>query len=138
MELQSAGLEVRGWSPRIIFPLGNISDRFTAEFQYLPAREDIASFSLRNKVLLPYGNMYRYGPMTKRIDSVDDLADFIRKHRKSIGMTQVDLAGASGLGVRFIGDLERGKPTCEIGKTLRLLTMLGIELEVRTRTGADE
>lgn len=74
----------------------------------------------------------------KKIDSIGDLADFIKKHRKAIGMTQVDLAGASGLGVRFIGDLERGKPTCEIGKTLQVLTMLGVELEVRTQTGTDE
>ncbi len=53
-------------------------------------------------------------------------------------MTQADLAGASGLGVRFIGDLERGKPTCEIGKTLQVLTMLGIELDARTRAGLDD
>ena len=76
--------------------------------------------------------------MTKRIHSVNELADFIRKHRKSLGMTQADLAGASGLGVRFIGDLERGKPTCEIGKTMQVLTMLGIELEVRRRVQIDE
>lgn len=76
--------------------------------------------------------------MTKRIDSVANLADFIRKHRKSIGMTQADLAGASGLGVRFIGDLERGKSTCEIGKTLQVLRMLGIELELRTRSIINE
>ncbi len=76
--------------------------------------------------------------MSKRIESVDDLAAFIKKIRKTLGMTQADLAGASGLGVRFIGDLERGKPTCEIGKTLHLLTMLGIELDARTRTRTDE
>ena len=72
--------------------------------------------------------------MTKTIASVDELAEFIRQHRKSLGMTQVDLAGASGLGVRFIGDLERGKATCEVGKTLQVLTMLGIEIQLRTRT----
>jgi y4mF family transcriptional regulator len=76
--------------------------------------------------------------MAKTIDSFDELAEFIRKHRKALGMSQVDLAGASGLGVRFIGDLERGKPTCEIGKTLQVLTMLGIELQVRTRTDIHE
>ena len=71
--------------------------------------------------------------MKKAISSADDLAQFVRKHRKSLGMTQVDLAGACGLGPRFVGDLERGKPTCEIGKTLHLLTMLGIELTAITR-----
>ncbi len=76
--------------------------------------------------------------MTKRIGSVDDLADFIRRHRKALGMTQADLAGASGLGVRFVGDLERGKPTCEIGKALQVLAVLGIELDARTRAGMDD
>lgn len=76
--------------------------------------------------------------MMETIDSIDDLAKFIRKHRKEIGLTQADLAGASGLGVRFIGDLERGKATCEIGKTLRALTMLGIELQLRTKSDANE
>ncbi len=76
--------------------------------------------------------------MRKRIDSLDELAKFIRKHRKTIGITQAELAGASGLGVRFIGDLERGKPTCEIGKTLQVLAMLGIELQLETRTETDE
>lgn len=76
--------------------------------------------------------------MKKAISSADDLAQFVRKHRKSLGMTQADLAGASGLGPRFIGDLERGKPTCEIGKTLQLLTMLGIELTAITRADSND
>ncbi len=76
--------------------------------------------------------------MATTIESVDDLAAFIRTHRKSLGLTQAELAGASGLGVRFIGDLERGKQTCELGKTLRALAMLGIDLQVKTRTGTNE
>ena len=76
--------------------------------------------------------------MRKRILSTRDLAEFIRKHRKALGLTQTELAGASNLGPRFIGDLERGKPTCEIGKTLQLLTMLGIELEVSAPLSATD
>jgi y4mF family transcriptional regulator len=73
--------------------------------------------------------------MKKKIRTTSDLAEFIRTHRKARGLTQTDLAGASDLGPRFIGDLERGKPTCQIGKTLQLLGMLGIELEVTAPTG---
>jgi HTH-type transcriptional regulator/antitoxin HipB len=76
--------------------------------------------------------------MTKTIHTVEDLAEFIANFRKSLEITQIDLAGASGLGPRFIGDLERGKPTCEIGKTLHVLNMLGIELQVITRTDTHE
>jgi hypothetical protein len=34
----------------------------------------------------------------------------------------------SGTGVRFIGDLEHGKETCEIGKVLAILNTLGIRI----------
>lgn len=76
--------------------------------------------------------------MRKKIQSTSDLSDFIRQHRKALGMTQTDLAGATQLGPRFIGDLERGKPTCQIGKTLQLLNMLGIELEVAVPTSVGD
>ncbi len=76
--------------------------------------------------------------MAKTIRSVNELSQFIRQQRKSIGLSQVELAGASGLGVRFIGDLERGKPTCEIGKTLQALAMLGIEVQLNPRESINE
>jgi y4mF family transcriptional regulator len=76
--------------------------------------------------------------VAKTIRSVDELSQFIRQQRKSIGLSQVELAGASGLGVRFIGDLERGKPTCEIGKTLQALAMLGIEVQLNPRESINE
>jgi HTH-type transcriptional regulator / antitoxin HipB len=47
--------------------------------------------------------------MAKTIRTVAELSQFIKQQRKSIGLSQEELAGASGLGVRFIGDLERGK-----------------------------
>ncbi len=83
----------------------------------------------KQMLFLPYGKLYRYA-MKKHIQSAADLSEFIRSHRKALGMTQTDLAGASELGPRFIGDLERGKPTCQIGKTLQVLNMLGIKLEL--------
>ncbi len=52
----------------------------------------------------------------------------IRDTRKSIGVTQKDLALTSGTGIRFIIDLEHGKETCQIGKTLVILNTLGIRL----------
>jgi HTH-type transcriptional regulator/antitoxin HipB len=76
--------------------------------------------------------------MAARIQNMASLATFIRQRRKFLKLSQVDLAGASGLGVRFIGDLERGKPTCEIGKVLHLLTMLGVEVQLNSRDGAND
>jgi y4mF family transcriptional regulator len=56
------------------------------------------------------------------------LGQTIRKTRKALGVTQADLALASGSGPRFISDLENGKPTCQIGKTLAVLQVLGIRI----------
>lgn len=57
-----------------------------------------------------------------------DLARLIRKIRKSVGLTQVELAGLCNVGNRFVVELEQGKPTIEIGKALHVACMLGIKL----------
>ena len=54
----------------------------------------------------------------------------IRKFRKSQGATQIQLAAAANTGVRFIGDLENGKPTVQLDKALRVAHILGIKIEV--------
>jgi HTH-type transcriptional regulator/antitoxin HipB len=56
------------------------------------------------------------------------IGKLIRDTRKSIGVTQKDLALTSGTGIRFIIDLENGKETCEIGKALSILNTLGIRI----------
>jgi HTH-type transcriptional regulator/antitoxin HipB len=57
-----------------------------------------------------------------------DIGKLIRDTRKSLGVTQKDLALTSGTGLRFVIDLEKGKETCEIGKALTVLQTLGIRL----------
>ncbi len=56
------------------------------------------------------------------------IGQLIRKTRKSLGLTQKDLSLTSGTGLRFIIDLEKGKPTCQLEKTLLVLNTLGIRL----------
>lgn len=58
----------------------------------------------------------------------EDLGRLVKKERKAMGLTQAELALTSGTGMRFISDLENGKPTCQIGKTLTVLKTLGIRL----------
>lgn len=58
------------------------------------------------------------------------LGSLVRTERKAMGLTQAELALASGTGMRFISDLENGKSTCQIGKTLTVLKTLGIRLAV--------
>lgn len=64
-----------------------------------------------------------------RITNAAQFGKAVRETRKSLKLTQSDVAGACGTGIRFIVDLERGKPTCELEKALLVAQMLGIVLE---------
>jgi len=59
----------------------------------------------------------------------------IRSRRKQLKITQKELAMACGTGLRFIVDLEKGKPTCQVGKTLQVLQSLGLAIEITTMGG---
>ncbi|WED43364.1 type II toxin-antitoxin system Y4mF family antitoxin [Legionella cardiaca] len=64
------------------------------------------------------------------IQSAENIGQVIRKVRKDLGITQRDLALSSGTGLRFIIELEKGKSTCQIGKVLQVLQVLGIQLRL--------
>jgi y4mF family transcriptional regulator len=53
----------------------------------------------------------------------------VRAYRKRQGATQIQLAATANTGVRFIGDLENGKPTIQLNKALRVADILGIKIE---------
>ena len=61
------------------------------------------------------------------------LGALIKNRRKRLEMNQADLALVSGTGVRFISDLENGKETCEIGKVLKVLENMGMDLVFQPR-----
>lgn len=62
------------------------------------------------------------------IDTTATLGQALRRTRKHLGLTQPQLALASGVGVRFIVDLEAGKPTIQLGRALQVIDALGAEL----------
>jgi HTH-type transcriptional regulator/antitoxin HipB len=64
-----------------------------------------------------------------RIINAEQYGKAIRDTRKNLSLTQADVAGACGTGIRFIVDLEHGKPTCELDKAFRVAQMLGIVME---------
>lgn len=59
------------------------------------------------------------------IKSPQELGDALRSARKRLGLTQPQLALAAGVGVRFIVDLEGGKPTVRLDSVLRVIEALG-------------
>ena len=65
----------------------------------------------------------------------EQIGKSVRTTRKKLGVTQKDLALTAGTGLRFIIDLEKGKPTCQIGKVLIVLQTLGIALALHAPGG---
>ncbi len=70
-----------------------------------------------------------------RISTTEDLGHLVRAHRKSKGLTLETAAGLSNLSIRFLSEFERGKETAEIGKTLKALRTLGLDVIVHPRAG---
>jgi y4mF family transcriptional regulator len=64
------------------------------------------------------------------IDTPAALGDAVRLARRQLSLTQPQLALAAGVGVRFIVDLEAGKPTLRLENILRVLHALGGSLAV--------
>lgn len=54
----------------------------------------------------------------------------VRRERKAQNLRQAELAAVSGVGVRFIVDLEAGKPTLQLDKVLRVVAMLGCQITI--------
>ncbi len=70
--------------------------------------------------------------MTK-ISDVKELGLLVRQRRKEAGLTLKDAAGMAGVGIRFLSELERGKPTLQIGMAIQVIQLFGLELHVRLR-----
>lgn len=75
--------------------------------------------------------MRKYTPRYGRTLTVSDLGSLARAHRKSKHLTLKTLSGLSTLSIRFLSEFERGKTTAEIGKVLKALKILGLEVVVR-------
>ena len=59
---------------------------------------------------------------------MNKIADYIKTHRKAAGLTQEEFALRSGLGLRFVRELEQGKNTVRLDKVNKALSMFGMEL----------
>lgn len=55
------------------------------------------------------------------------IGDYIKQERKKVGLTQEEFAIRSGLGLRFVRELEQGKETVRLDKVNQALAMFGKE-----------
>jgi HTH-type transcriptional regulator/antitoxin HipB len=92
---------------RKIFPVGNIRLDSGQHAAYIPEQE--------------YFWAMRY--------TAKHIGDIVHQARKAMGVTQKDLALTSGTGLRFIIELEQGKPTCQLEKVLTVLNTLGVKMD---------
>ena len=66
-------------------------------------------------------------------DRDDHIGQFVRERRHAAGLTQVELAELAGVGVRFVSELERGKPTLRLDAVNSVLAVFGQQLGVVER-----
>jgi len=57
-----------------------------------------------------------------------DLASLVKEKRKSVQLTQPDLAKKAGVGLRFIRELEQGKQSLRLDKVNQVLQLFGYEV----------
>ena len=58
------------------------------------------------------------------------LSQYLKKKRKSLNLTQKDLALKAGVGLRVVREMEQGKPTLRMDKVNQVLMLFGAELGV--------
>lgn len=59
---------------------------------------------------------------------MNNLATYVKAKRKEFGLTQEDLSLKSGVGLRFVRELEQGKATLRMDKVNQVLCLFGAEL----------
>lgn len=71
--------------------------------------------------------------MESIVHNAEELGQIAKRTRSDMGLRIEDLHEYSQLATRFIGEVERGKETAQLGKVLEMLNTMGLEVVVRTR-----
>ena len=98
------------------------------DYNDLKGTEPYGEISILFAAMMPNGE--------RMVMMITDAASFgraLRARRRELGYTQAFLSEASGLSVSFISDLERGKRTVELDKTIRLANLLGLDCSLTPR-----
>jgi len=71
-------------------------------------------------------------------DYATRFGNLVRERRETLKLRQDDIAFSTGLGRRFIIDLEAGKPTCHLGKALVVAAAVGLRpIDLMAETNDD-
>lgn len=80
--------------------------------------------------------MTRYQVHYGVVQSAKELGTLTRAHRKQRRLTLETISGLGNLSTRFLSEFERGKETTELGKVLKALHTLGLEVVIQPRRAA--
>jgi len=69
------------------------------------------------------------------ITSPTEFGATLREARRARGLRLQDAAAGAGVGIRFLSELERGKPTSRLGETLRVASSLGLRVLIEDPDG---
>ena len=67
------------------------------------------------------------------VANTETFGALVRTERKVQKLTQEQLAGLAGVGVRFVRELEAGKESCQLGRALQVAQTLGLVVSLSTR-----
>lgn len=77
---------------------------------------------------------FPYGKMTRRqVTGPEELGALIRQRRVDLRLRQGELADVARVSVRFVSELERGKPSAQFAGIQRVLAALGLDMYLETR-----
>lgn len=62
-----------------------------------------------------------------------EVGDQLRRRRRDLGLTQIELAELAGVSDRFVRSIEHGKPSLQMDSLMKVLDALGMELQAKVR-----
>ena len=83
--------------------------------------------------IIPISN---FRQQSQPVRSAAELGTLAREQRLTLSLKQQDVAGLGKTGTRFVGDLERGKPTVQLQMALDLLDLIGLEVIIQPKSGS--
>jgi len=64
------------------------------------------------------------------MQTIAEIGRTLRRIRQAQGLTQAEAAGLTGVGIRFMSELENGKPTVQLETLIKVLSGYGLQFEL--------
>ena len=113
------------------FSVQNSQDWFSCPVHVVTRAFDQVIRNLEHKLI--DGESFKFKSDPIKVESLKDLGQYCRRWRKQNRVTIGDMASMTGLGVRFISEFERGKPTCQFDLCMKICSFIGVDVYAAKR-----